>query len=186
MAKGIFQHILNRALAHVVRFSSKPQHFPESVAEHSFYVAYITAILCELLQNSGEEKVEKGKAISMALVHDIEETFSGDILGPFKHYSQDVADAIRKVNQETVREAFSNLPPELSNHFVALWNEEGQAKTIEAQIVKMADKLSLVAKCAEEVEVGNEFFRPIYEQQLTIPKEDHKLWWKRIKEKVLQ
>lgn len=181
---GIFRHILNRSLAHVIRFSSNPQHFSESVAEHSFFVAYITAIISHLLKNEGE-MVDSQKAVTMALVHDMEEIYSGDILGPFKHYSPEVAAAIRKVNQEVIKDAFSDLPEDLALHYISLWNEEGAGETIEAQVVKVADKLSLISKCAEEIKVGNEFFREMYEDTLRSLLEYEKPWWRKIKERIL-
>ncbi|MBI1984492.1 MAG: HD domain-containing protein [Candidatus Wildermuthbacteria bacterium] len=184
MKGSIFSHILNRSLAHVMRFSSKPQHFKESVAEHSFFVAYIVSILCELLKEAGE-KIDAEKALRMALVHDIEETFSGDILGPFKHHSLEVSLAIQKVNKEVIAETFQNLPQSLAGHFVSLWTEEGEGKSIEAQVVKSADRLSLIAKCAEEVKTGNTFFKEIYETQLSSLRQYHVSWWDKIKGKVL-
>lgn len=180
----IFDHILNRSLAHITRFSAHPQHFEESVAEHSFFTAYITAILCHLLKEQ-EEKIDTAKAVSMALVHDVEEMFSGDILSPFKHYSPEVTSAIRKVSVEVIEGAFKGLPTSLKEHFISLWTEEGEGKGIEAQVVKMADRLSLLAKCAEEVKAGNEFFKEIYELQLRSLKGDKLPWWGEIKEKVL-
>src|SRR3989344_3599901 len=96
-----FNHFLNRSLAHVKRFNSQPQHFPESVAEHTFYVAYFTIILSSFLKRAGEP-VDETKAIKLALLHDMEEAISGDILNPFKHYNDEVLSAIRKVNKETI------------------------------------------------------------------------------------
>ncbi len=180
----ILRHIKNRSLAHIIRYSAHPQHFGESVAEHSFYTAYITAILCRLLKEE-EVNIDAEKAISMALVHDAEEMFSGDILGPFKHYSDEVTEAIRKVNLDIIRDAFEGLPNSLTNHFVALWVEEGEGVGIEAQVVKMADRLSLIAKCAEEVKAGNEFFQEMYDEQLARLNRDDKPWWNTIKAKVL-
>lgn len=180
----IFQIILNRSLAHVTRFNLKPQHFPESVAEHSYFTAYIVAILSELLEKGGE-RINKEKALQMALVHDMEEIFSGDIVTPFKHYSSEVAAAIRKVNKELIEEVFSGLPDTLASHFISLWNEEGQGETIEAQAVKVADKLSLIAKCAEELKVGNEFFKEIYDRQLNLLRQYDKPWWQKIKDQIL-
>ena len=181
----IFKHILDRSLAHVTRFDSTPQHFRESTAEHSFFVAYITRILCDLLEKKGE-KIDKEKAVIMALMHDIEESFSGDILGPFKHYSKEVHSAIAKVNQVGIVEVFKDLPKELSEHYIALWSEEGRGECIEAQVVKVADKLSLIAKCREEVVAGNGFFEEMYERVLKELQEDTKPWWEEIKGDVLK
>lgn len=182
---SLFDHISDRSLAHIVRFSGKPQHFEESVADHSFFVTYIASLLCLLLQKNGK-KVDREKVISMALVHDAEERFSGDILSPFKHHSKEVSAAIRKVNRALVHEVFDGLPKELKEYHIALWNEESEQKTIEAQIVKAADRLSLLAKCKEEMRAGNEFFRTIYEREYENLKKDAKPWWVLIKDEVLE
>ena len=180
----IFKHIQNRSLAHVMRFNLKPQHFPESVADHSYFVAYIVAILVNLLEKQGIE-VNKEKALTMALVHDMEEIYSGDIVTPFKYYSPEVTEAIKKVNQELIGDVFSDLPKDTASHFISLWNEEGKGETIEAQVVKVADKLSLVSKCAEEVQVGNEHFKSIYDDGLKFLNEYDKPWWQKIKAQIL-
>jgi 5'-deoxynucleotidase YfbR-like HD superfamily hydrolase len=180
----IFLHIENRSLAHVMRFNIKPQHFPESVADHSYFVAYIVCILCYLLEEKGEV-VDKQKALEMALVHDMEEIFSGDIVTPFKHYSPEVEEAISKVNNEMIPEVFEGLPKKLSEHFIGLWTEEGQEESTESQVVKVADKLSLLAKCAEEVRVGNEFFQEIYDKGVEFLEVYDKSWWQIIKPQVL-
>jgi 5'-deoxynucleotidase YfbR-like HD superfamily hydrolase len=181
---GTLSHILNRALAHIMRFSAHPQHFPESVAEHSFYTAYFTLVLCRMLEREGE-KIDTAKAMSMALVHDTEEMFSGDILGPFKHHSSEVKEAVHKVNLELIHDAFEGLRKDVASYLVALWSEEGRGESMEAQVVKMADRLSLLSKCAEEVKAGNSFFENIYDTQLKQLAEDNKPWWGKIKEEVL-
>jgi putative hydrolases of HD superfamily len=180
----LFSHILNRALAHVMRFSATPQHFPESVAEHSFYTAYYVSLLCDVLKKAGQS-VEREKAISMALIHDTEEMFSGDILSPFKHYSPEVRVTIQKVNKEVVPQAFEGLPKSMQEKYIALWNEDAQGKSVEAQVVKVADQLSLLSKCAEEVKVGNTFFEKIYQDQLRSLREYNVSWWQKIKDQVL-
>lgn len=180
----MFKHILNRALAHIVRFSATPQHFPESVAEHSFYTSYFTALICKLLEGKGEN-VDTAKAISMALIHDTEERFSGDILSPFKHYSPEVTNAIKKVNNEVIDISFEGLPDSLKEYYISLWKEEGKGESIEARVVKMADRLSLISKSAEEVKAGNKFFVDIYEDQLKAFQEYDYPWWVKIRDDVL-
>ena len=106
---NIFSHLLNRGLAHVMRYSSTPQHFKESVAEHSFYTAYYASLLCDLLEKV-DVHVGRERAITMALIHDTEEMFSGDILNPFKHYSSDLKEAIQKVNTEVIPLMYEGLP----------------------------------------------------------------------------
>lgn len=180
----IFRHIMNRSLAHVMRFNLKPQHFPESVAEHSYFTAYVVALLARMLEKQGVE-INKEKALAMALVHDMEEMFSGDIILPFKYYSPEVTEAIQKVNKELIGDVFSDLPEDTASYFISLWNEEGEGETIEAQLVKVADKLSLISKCLEEMKVGNEFFQSIYDAGLEFLYEYDKSWWQKIKNEIL-
>ena len=168
----------------MTRYNNRPQHFPESVAEHSFYVAYFSLIICELLGKKNV-KVDKERVLQMALVHDLEEGFSGDILNPFKHYNNKVYQAIKEVNNELIKEVFVDLSQDLQDEFIKTWQEEATEKTIESQIVKVADKLSLLAKCFEEIQAGNSYFEEIYKEQLSgLKKLDHP-WWEKIRDEVL-
>lgn len=181
---SIFSHILNRGLAHVMRFSSTPQHFPESVAEHSFYTAYYVSLLCDILGRVDIE-VNREKAITMALIHDTEEMFSGDILTPFKHYSKEVKETIQKVNREVIPQMYEGLPEDMKEKYITLWNEDSKGESMEAQVVKVADRLSLLSKCAEEVKVGNGFFENIYKTQFKLLYDFDASWWKKIRGQVL-
>jgi len=179
----IFKHFLDRSLTHVVRFNAKPQQFQESVAEHSFYTVYFTSILLYFLKKVGE-KIDETKALKMAIVHDMEEAFSGDILTPFKHYNEEILEAIKKVNRDTIPLIFEDLPKELGKEYVSLWEEETEQVSKEAQVVKLADKISLISKCYEETKVGNEFFKPIYERELEKIKNVEYPWWQKIKKEI--
>lgn len=180
----VFEHFLNRSLAHVVRFNSQPQQFPESVAEHTFFVAYFASILLYFLKKENET-IDEIKVLKMALVHDMEEIFSGDILTPFKHFNQEILTAIQNVSRQTIPMVFEDLPSDLSSEFVALWNEESKQESKEAQVVKLADKISLMAKCYEEMKIGNNFFRPIYEREMEKLKALNQPWWLKIKKDIL-
>ncbi len=171
-------------MAHIHRFSNRPQHFPESVAEHSFYVTYFASLLCYFLKKSGES-IDELRAIKIALVHDMEEAVSGDIIGPFKHYNEEVMRAIKKVNQETIKEVFEDLPDELNSELVNLWQEDTRQETKEAQVVKLADKISGLSKAYEEVKGGNEFFKLVYEKHLKELQDLDHPWWNKIKAEIL-
>lgn len=181
---SFFNYFLNRNLAHVRRFNNRPLHFPESVAEHSYYVAHYTQLICSRLEKN-KTKVDSKKAISMALIHDSEEGFSGDILNPFKHFNEKVASAIAEVNEETIGMMFEELPPSASKELIDLWHEEQTRQTLESQIVKVADNLSLISKCFEEIESGNSYFQEIYKKQLANLKNLGFPWWQKIKKEIL-
>lgn len=179
-----YKHFLDRSLTHVMRFSSIPQQFQESVAEHSFFVAHFVSILIFFLKEK-KEQLDEARALKIALIHDMEEKFSGDILTPFKYYNKEVYNAIKRVNRETVPLVFEHLPKPLAKQFIDFWKEDADRKTKEAQIVKVADKLSLLSKCHEEMTLGNSFFKSIYERELKALRDLEWPWWQKIKDKIL-
>lgn len=181
---ALFNYFLNRNLAHVKRFNNRPLLFPESVAEHSFYVAHFTQLICWLLEKK-KVGVDTKKAISMALIHDSEEGFSGDILNPFKHFNEKIASAIREVNEETIGLMFEDLPKEISKDLIDLWHEEQKRESIESQVVKLADSLSLLSKCFEEIEAGNSNFHEIYRKEIKAITSLKYPWFSKIKDTIL-
>lgn len=51
---------------------------PESVAEHTFCVAFLAMILAESI----EEEVDRGRLLTIALLHDLGEAFTTDLPEP--------------------------------------------------------------------------------------------------------
>jgi 5'-deoxynucleotidase YfbR-like HD superfamily hydrolase len=179
-----FEHFLGRSLSHVVRFNGTPQHFIESVAEHSFYTVYFATTILYFLKQAGEE-IDEAKVLKMASIHDVEEGFSGDIVNPFKHYNDQILEAIRSVNEQTIAFMFENLPQGLQEEYIAIWKEEAAQRSKESQVVKLADRLSLVSKCYEEMQVGNVFFKPIYEGEVKRIERMNYPWWNAIRGNIL-
>jgi 5'-deoxynucleotidase YfbR-like HD superfamily hydrolase len=68
----------------VGRFSVYKCHFREDVAQHSSFTALYAMILADLEQGRGR-RVDVEKLLWMALLHDAEESRTGDIHHPFKH-----------------------------------------------------------------------------------------------------
>lgn len=179
-----FEHFLSRSLSHVVRFNGTPQHFVESVAEHSFYTTYFATTILYFLKLAGED-IDEAKVLKMATIHDVEEGFSGDIVNPFKHFNDQIMKAIREVNEQTIVLMFEKLPPGLQEEYINIWKEESAQRTKEAQVVKLADRLSLVSKCYEEMHVGNVFFKPIYEAELKRIGQMNYPWWNKIRDSIM-
>lgn len=152
----ISEFILNRRLAQIKRYHSTPMHQNETVAEHSFYVTIIARALCGLLEEKGE-KIDKLEVMEKALVHDMEEMFSGDIAQPFKHADPELKKLIHKLNENSVDMAFEGLPIDLAKHFKYIWSDYNKENKIEDTIVKIADKLSLISYCLEQIKLGNRF-----------------------------
>jgi len=68
----------------VERFSVYKCHFREDVAQHSYLTALYAMIMADLERRNGTS-VDVERLLRMALLHDAEESRTGDIHHPFKH-----------------------------------------------------------------------------------------------------
>jgi len=103
---------------------------PESVAEHSFMLALMALALAKPL------KLDAGKCISLALVHDLPEIITGDIAHAGPPSRGQIAD-----EGKAMKKLLSKLDAETKNTISGLWNEFALAKSKEAKIIHQLDKL---------------------------------------------
>ena len=122
---------------------------PQTIGEHSFGVSLWVMLLVERIEN--KEKIDVAKVLKMATLHETAETRVSDIPLPGKKYLGDknVSDAERKATKEI----FENFPDE----WQAIWTEFEDAESLEARIVKAADKLEMMHKilCYEKHQNGS-------------------------------
>lgn len=175
----IAKFILNRRLAQIKRYHATPLHQNETVAEHSFYVAIIARAICGLLEDK-KIKVDKLEVLEKALIHDIEEMFTGDIIQPYKYADYKLKKLIDEINTTFVKSAFEGLPEKLAGHFNNLWLSYHKAKTLEDDIVKISDRLSLVAYCIEQIRLGNHYMIEILENGMKLLHQNKYRWIKPI------
>ena len=126
---------------------------PESIAEHSLGVAFVASMLVDDLRARGTA-VDGEKVLRMALVHDAAEAFTGDIPMPAK--TPELKAALGRAEEAL-------LAGVLTADQLALWRECEEGATIEARIVKAADKMQMVIKALTYEQQGrgslDEFFR---------------------------
>lgn len=102
----------------------------ESVAEHSWRVSLMAALL------KGEfPGVDIDKVVSMCLIHDLGECFTGDI-PTFRKTDSD-----RVTEDSLLHSWIDSLPGEVSEHLKALYNEMEAQETVESKLYKALDKL---------------------------------------------
>jgi putative hydrolase of HD superfamily len=109
---------------------------PESIAEHSFGVCVVAMLLVDDLRAHGTA-VDGEKVLRMAIVHDAAEACTGDIPMPAK--TDELSKALEEAEGKLLERT---LPPAQ----LALWREVEEGATLEARIVKAADKIQMLIK----------------------------------------
>jgi len=103
---------------------------PESVAAHSHGVAWLVLVLCPA-------GVDRGRALALAILHDLAEAHVGDIT---PHDGVPRAEKRRR-EEAAMRALLAPLPA--ADELLALWLEYEDGSTPEGRFVKACDKLDM-------------------------------------------
>ncbi len=136
-----------RTAAFVPRWSIVWQVNRDNVASHSFYVALYASLICDILRWPGS----RAHVMMLALTHDIDETITGDIVGPFKSRIVDVERCEDFVNPFMLSRFGSVVTSicQLEDDLTATEIDEAE------RIVHAADKLDAVLHLMVEKRMGN-------------------------------
>ena len=147
----------------------------ESVAEHSWRVS----LMAFLLRNEFPE-VDTDKVVSMCLIHDLGECFTGDIPTFIK------TDSERKIEDEFLSEWVKSLPEEVSKNMSDLYEEMEKEETLEAKLYKALDKLEALIQHNEspiDTWSDNEYdFNKTYAFNVV----DHSEWLQEFRQEILK
>ena len=105
----------------------------ESVAEHSWRMS-----LMALLLRREFPELDMDKVVSMCLIHDLGESFTGDI-PTFRKTETD-----RETEDSLLEQWVQSLPAEVSADLAALYQEMEEQETMESKVYKAMDKLEAV------------------------------------------
>jgi len=139
------------------RFSVYKCHFREDVAQHSYFVSVYSMILADLESANGI-KVNVERLLRMAILHDAEEARTGDVHHPFKHQDEEFAEALNLRAIEWYHNLMVGIPIDQARMYVELRKASEEA-TVEATILKAADKIEALLWAYEEYLLGNELVR---------------------------
>jgi len=103
---------------------------PESVAAHAWGVSWLVLVLCP-------DGVDRGRALAIAVAHDIAEVRCGDIT-PHDGVSAEE----KQAKEEAAMEGLASGLPQGSD-VVDLWREYEAGESAEARFVKACDKLDM-------------------------------------------
>lgn len=150
-----------RNLDRIIRFSAQMRLKDESVSEHSFHTALYAMILADLEERVFKNKVDKEKVLKTALLHDLEECLTGDIIYNFKHTEKTLTEQIKKMSKKFLEDLMKKLPKEISGDYMSLWQNSKDTQKIEGKIIEAADKLEGLIYSLNEFSLGNKAFGKI-------------------------
>lgn len=105
----------------------------ENDAEHSWHLA----VMAMLLEEYCADKVDIGRVIKIALVHDLVEVYAGDT---FAYDAKGYEDKEEREKQSADK-LFGMLEPEQGAYFRALWDEFEAKETPESRYANAVDRL---------------------------------------------
>lgn len=146
-----------RNLGKVIRFSNQMRIKDESVAEHTFHTALYAMILADLEISMGN-RVDVEKLLRACLLHDLEESMTGDILHGFKYSNPDLLKNVKKMGEEFYKNIVDNLPGDMPDNYIEIW-KGAKGDDIEGRILEAADKIEALVYSIEEYSLGNKNFK---------------------------
>jgi 5'-deoxynucleotidase YfbR-like HD superfamily hydrolase len=144
-----------RRLSHVLRFNRIAVHHRECAAEHAYYAAVYSYLLARHLRSQGVE-LNMGKLLEGAIVHHLDKSVMGDMPRSVKSRSDTVKEGLHELSEEYLagfseRSGIDVLGP---------WRRS-KDDSIEGDILKVADLLTVVAYLHEERTSGNAHVKPL-------------------------
>ena len=122
----------------------------ESIADHCYRVSLLAMIFADCLNEAGMD-INVETVMRIALLHDIAESQMGDIPHPATRYiPEDIKEQGERAAVQDMLSAFGKL----GDRYAALWQSFEDASTIEAKIVRVADKLEMMIQAFEYESVG--------------------------------
>ena len=106
--------------------------YPESVADHSYSVATMSMILSDL------EGLDTEKIIKMALLHDLAESITGDII-----WDDAKNDGKATKEKQAMKQILKNLPDKISELYLEIWNDYQNNSSQESNLLHDIDKLEM-------------------------------------------
>jgi 5'-deoxynucleotidase len=118
----------------------------ESVAEHTFGVAMLALLIGNTI-----EGVDRGKLLSIALLHDIAEALLGDLPASARRLLG--SERKHAAERRAVEVLFDGLPNRAE--YLLLWEEYAAGASAEARLIKELDRLEMLAQALAYERAGS-------------------------------
>ena len=141
-------------MANVERFAGLSLASEYTIGEHSYRVATLAMAICDQYnKDNPKKKINTEEVMRKALLHDVEESITGDVPSPVKKYGN-LREELRSASEEIMKETI--LPdtpyPEM---YLKMWVEDKDNET--GEVIKVADKLEGLLVSYYEVKRGNRY-----------------------------
>lgn len=141
-------------MVNVHRFAGKKLDCPYTIGEHSYRVACLSMFIVDQYNKENPNNpICMETALRKSLLHDLEETVTGDIPSPVKKYGN-LRNELRLASECIMEDMIlKNSPqPEL---YKKLWVEDKEG--VAGEVIKVSDKLEGLLVCYYEVKRGNKY-----------------------------
>lgn len=138
-------------LNEVSRYSSVYQECNESLSEHTADVSMMSYLIARTMNNECYESLDIGTLLEKCLLHDIDESITGDVPRNTKYATNEVHETLDTVASRAVSmiEGLVNI-----DNLQGIWSTAKEGK--EGLILKVSDILVVVKKCITEISLrGN-------------------------------
>lgn len=114
---------------------------PESVADHTFRTAVLAMVIGDM------KKLDAEKLVRMALIHDFEESVTGD----YDRFAKKLIpkENIERKKIEAIKEMLSLLPSEIGKKYLELWKEYEEQQSEYAKLLYQIEKTELLIQAFE-------------------------------------
>lgn len=140
-------------MAEITRFSSWPVHHKESVAEHSWFV---TMLAWGIARSVGLNDHDIDTTIKRAIVHDLDESLTGDFVRSFKHSNPLLKTAIRTNAESGMARAVIDFPHAVRDDISSHWTK-AKYNDLPGAIVELSDLWSVIIYGRREFMLGNNY-----------------------------
>ena len=131
----------------------------ETLSEHSYEVAvtaHALAVIGNALYGRG---YDTGRVVLLALYHDVQEVFTGDLPTPVKYNDPGIRKSYAAIERKATDQFLSKLDGAPVPEYEALLKLDDGNEPELCRLVHAADKLCAYIKCVEERKGGNGEFR---------------------------
>jgi putative hydrolase of HD superfamily len=118
----------------------------ESVAEHTFGVATLALLVGDQIP-----EIDRGKLLTIALLHDLAEVLIGDLPASARRFFR--PEAKKEAEYQAMAELVGDMPQ--AEEYLALWSEYTYRESREARLIKQLDRLEMLNQALLYERSGN-------------------------------